>query len=786
MKTGLVPSTAKLKVYLLCLLAALLYFTAAEMIPQGREFHYRLDPDELQSKGNIPSDNLLYYGNYIPAGGGRYRLELDLVNRADQTVNVLLEVAANRGTFQVAAGRFKIEAGQRSSLGLDFHLDERLAVEPRLSIDQEPGSVHIELLGLELEKTGFFFPWYFILLKSLFFSGLLFIFLLSLQSGHLEDDWFFLKLFLLLLGIYMFALRSWATEDAYITLRYVDNFLKGLGPVYNANERVEGFSHPLWFAILTVFKSMGLNSQANLILPGLLCSALFLFTVLFKATEKNEINLLFPFFMATSSVRDFATSGLETSLTFLLLSLLFFYFVKEKNPVAGGVISALLLLTRIDLAVMSAGIFLFYLFSLPGRRKWDYGKKFILPHIIIYLPYLVFRMGYYGFLLPNTFYTKSAGGSYYSQGLFYLYDFVLGTPFTAVALIALLLYILRKKASDPPFSFKLKIGERNLFLMLGLLHGFMVIRGGGDFMHGRFLLPAYLVIVLAAGSYRASSLRVKKLIPIVTVVFLLVSSLIVPVQQRKKTNFFLNINDERHFYYRNHELNFKNFLRKEPIFIWESEGLAARELQRKLQLPLKIAHLHIGFMGYNAGEKVKTLDLLGLTDAVVAHKKISERLRPGHEKFPDLGYIYLEKPTFWNGETPFPFYNEIALIKPYGVLLDLSPRFSMRFAREFGYNPKGAIDQEIEHFLASESARLDQEFLFFLKQMWYPHLAPEKQADFELLYAREYRGSDTELWLKNNRAEVFRLFSHIRSELTFSQFVKNIVFSFESSFIAFD
>ena len=42
----------------------------------------------------------------------------------------------------------------------------------------------------------------------------------------------------------LLALRSaWVAEDAFITLRTVDNLSHGHGPTWNAGERVQAFTH---------------------------------------------------------------------------------------------------------------------------------------------------------------------------------------------------------------------------------------------------------------------------------------------------------------------------------------------------------------------------------------------------------------------------------------------------------------------------------------------------------------------------------------------------------------
>ena len=42
---------------------------------------------------------------------------------------------------------------------------------------------------------------------------------------------------------------SWVGDDAVITFRSLENFLHGYGPVFNIGERVQTFTHPLWFLL---------------------------------------------------------------------------------------------------------------------------------------------------------------------------------------------------------------------------------------------------------------------------------------------------------------------------------------------------------------------------------------------------------------------------------------------------------------------------------------------------------------------------------------------------------
>ena len=48
----------------------------------------------------------------------------------------------------------------------------------------------------------------------------------------------------------LFAVFFWLCDDAYISLRTVDNWVAGRGLRWNAFERVQSFTHPLWLLLL--------------------------------------------------------------------------------------------------------------------------------------------------------------------------------------------------------------------------------------------------------------------------------------------------------------------------------------------------------------------------------------------------------------------------------------------------------------------------------------------------------------------------------------------------------
>ena len=60
-----------------------------------------------------------------------------------------------------------------------------------------------------------------------------------------------LRVFGVLLVCYIALISSWISDDAQITFRQILNFLNGDGIVFNFGERVQAFTHPLWFFLLS-------------------------------------------------------------------------------------------------------------------------------------------------------------------------------------------------------------------------------------------------------------------------------------------------------------------------------------------------------------------------------------------------------------------------------------------------------------------------------------------------------------------------------------------------------
>ena len=63
-----------------------------------------------------------------------------------------------------------------------------------------------------------------------------------------------------IIGVLLFAyialITAWISDDAMISFRQILNFISGEGIVFNYGERVQAFTHPLWFFLLSAVISI--------------------------------------------------------------------------------------------------------------------------------------------------------------------------------------------------------------------------------------------------------------------------------------------------------------------------------------------------------------------------------------------------------------------------------------------------------------------------------------------------------------------------------------------------
>lgn len=327
--------------------------------------------------------------------------------------------------------------------------------------------------------------------------------------------------------------RRWIADDGLIVLRTVRNLLAGNGPVFNPGERVETNTSTAWTYVVWFFSWLTQGRLEYVVLGVAL--TLSLMAVLFAMLGTGKLwgpassTLLFPAgalaYIAVPPARDYVTSGLENCLVICWIALLWLLLVrwsKTEEPKVPGLLGLAFLaglapLIRPEMAVVG-GLALLLIFFAPTPRSrlrpWLLRGLVVAVAGTVPLLYQVWRMGYYGLPYPNTAVAKDAGGAKWGQGLTYLWDLA-GPYYLYVPLVVLLiagLVAARTHHARPDVGTSADPGAgrfrrfqdrlRSPWAVVALVLGAAVIltiyalRVGGDFMHGRMLLPQLFLFLL--------------------------------------------------------------------------------------------------------------------------------------------------------------------------------------------------------------------------------------------------------------------------------------------------
>ena len=233
------------------------------------------------------------------------------------------------------------------------------------------------------------------------------------------------------------------TDDAFISYRYVSNSILGHGYVWNPPpfQPVEGYTNFLWVVLLDlVWRLLGIvppESANNIALVfsfgTVIITAAFTLRI---PWHRNLVGFRIPcvalVLLGTLGNRSFlawTSSGLETALfNFLMLGWLYFVLTRPFNATwvfATTLLSALLALTRPDGVLFVAASLISIAIGLrrsPGPDRLHFPWT-ALPVLLVPV-HLIWRKGFYGDWLPNTYYAKITG-IWPSSGIRYAASFIL-------------------------------------------------------------------------------------------------------------------------------------------------------------------------------------------------------------------------------------------------------------------------------------------------------------------------------------------------------------------------
>jgi tetratricopeptide (TPR) repeat protein len=378
-------------------------------------------------------------------------------------------------------------------------------------------------------------------------------------------------------------------DDAYITFRYIANYLNGDGLVFNIGERIEGFTNFGWTIYLLLWGAMGADYIVIAKYSGLIFGALSLVLIFLIGLKVigsgNTFFAILPVYLVAfnESFAYWSPAGLETAAFTFLVLLSLYLFLKRSRVLAAAL--ALAVWVRPEGALLA--ILLIVIESIEIRQIPRFALISAMIAFVLSLPFLAFKIFYYGSIFPNPFYAKTGfdleqllSGLDYAR-LFFLHYGFLGVAF----IVALLLY--------RNLSFAMKA----VWYFCLLYTGYIVFIGGDVLKVHRFFLPVFgpaaiLMAAMLAKLFENFKVQTRHLL-----LFLFTLPLI-------GLTYWLAVDHVSHY-------------NKNEISFVEKMKFMADEISRTDSTNFSIAISTIGKIGYELiGHDI--IDVLGLTDSTIA------------------------------------------------------------------------------------------------------------------------------------------------------------------------
>jgi hypothetical protein len=528
------------------------------------------------------------------------------------------------------------------------------------------------------------------------------------------------------LGLFDSISKSWTCDDAFISFRYAENLVEGKGLVYNVGERVEGYTNFLWTMLIAFGMKFNLDPIKFTNALGIISFALTILAFIYISWRLFGAQSPFRVFIPLTALclllhRDFkvfATGGLETSFFTFLITIGFggLIFSKTKHHfLLTGFIFVLAMMTRPDGIIFYVlSIIFLALTASPTPKRILY---FLIPLMVVYIPYYTFRFFYYHYPFPNTYYARSAYLSWWDQGLKYwilyfksYYVFLLLPALGVISIIKTKVSF--KRLMHFPLHFSPIQNSVFLSILFSLVYFLYVVRIGGDFMFARFFVPItpFLFFLMEAFAFRI--LDKKYLIPFAVIICLTTYFYWYPQKIRSLSN---NIVDEREFYpnWRIEEAKLKGGVLKKylkdteaQVVIYGSQAMLAYYAE----FPTVIE-------GHN-----------GLTDEYIAHLPINKRTRPGHEKGAPVEYLLRRGINFsfafglWN-PLPSGDFTEIYFGDVRGTIIVYNRKLmgKLKIYKEVTFfDFERFLDEYIQKMSSFPRSRILEDYKFF-KQYYFNH-----------------------------------------------------------------
>jgi len=461
--------------------------------------------------------------------------------------------------------------------------------------------------------------------------------------------------------------RRWVDEDAFIAFRVAGNLAAGHGPVFNVGERVEVATSTLWTLLLALASrtSVALGGGGSVEWPAVLLGlastgiGLTLATRAAQAFATARGRFVVPVgalsIAAMPAYWDYATSGLETGLAFGWLGLALHGVARGSRwlPLAASIGP----LVRPELGLSALGFFLTHAVVVPPIGKREVWRRLAaiaaLPAALSF-----FRAGYFACLVPNTALAKEAFLADWTRGWEYLADFAsayfLAIPFLLLAGLHWTYVASTRQTGEGRLAL-----ARAFLVATALVQGLYVVRLGGDAMHARLLLPAWLLFAAPVVVDFGSSRRRQQ----IAAGAILGWSVICAATLRPPYTLWSDerrVNDERAFYIhltgRDAPVAYRDF--RQTRWVTSGERTRTRAVEERGVYSVdeetgetRVYRLGpertrsvvlsggIGLFGVAVGTDVHLTDRYGLADPIGARFELRQRGWAGHDKWVDEAWI---------------------------------------------------------------------------------------------------------------------------------------------------
>ncbi|MFO0677484.1 MAG: hypothetical protein U0169_13195 [Polyangiaceae bacterium] len=440
-----------------------------------------------------------------------------------------------------------------------------------------------------------------------------------MEGGNTRNARAWLVALILAFGGVVLVRNAWVGDDAYVTFRAVDNFVRGHGLRWNTAERVQAFTNPLWAMLLVPFYFVTREIYYTSTVLSLLLTTFAVGHVLLRHAKGRPAILFAGIALFTSKAFvDYGVGGLENPLSYALTTLFFARFLDGPDDSSRArrltyALAALAAVNRLDavLVLAPALVTMIHQGRTAPKRTWADLAIGFTP----LLAWEIVATVYYGFPLPNTYYAKLHTGiglaEYAGQGGLYFVNLASEDPVTLALLVAATVAIVLVR------------GAALRAVALGvLLHVLYVVRVGGDFMGGRFVANALLVAVIVLARVLEETSEATSWTLVAASAALGCLNPRSPVRTTEsyeyRTHGINGIADEKGFYFKEHAL------------IRQTRVEAAHE-GRRHEIAI-IDEAMIGRRGFDAGSNAHLVDPMALSDPFLARlpAKFDIEWRIGH------------------------------------------------------------------------------------------------------------------------------------------------------------